>query len=225
MKGDENVIKKFFRLIGKVFLGFFLYQVILRLVRKNWHFPAPSFIGSFLDSDFRKKLQPPEVVIRRSGIKPGMRVLEIGCGSGAFAVPAARLIGEEGKLYALDIQKNMLTQLERKLALPGNTGIHNIVLVNESAYSLPFEADSVDLVYMVTVLQEIPDRLHALSEIRRVLKPGGILAVSEFLPDPDYPMRTTTIRLGEAGGFLLDKVEGNLWNYTVCFKKLPHHLV
>ncbi len=72
---------------------------------------------------------------------------------------------------------------------------------------------------MVTVLQEIPDRQKALKEAKRVLKSGGILAVSEFLPDPDYPLVLTTVKLGETAGFIVDKALGNFWNYTVRFTK------
>ena len=148
-----------------------------------------------------------------------MQVLEVGCGSGAFTTFVARAIGEKGKVYALDIQEKMLEQLKNKLLKPDNRDIKNIEMINKSAYELPFENNSIDLVYMVTVLPEIPDRNRALLEIKRVLKPGGILAITELLPDPDYPLKSTTIRLGREAGFSLDKALGNFWNYTVRFKK------
>ena len=199
--------------------AFLLWQVLIRVIRKLWHFPAPAFIGRFLDSNYRRWLQPPDKMIERSGIKPGMAVLDLGCGSGAFTPFVARVVGEPGKLYAVDIQPAMLKQLERKLAKAENQDIKNIELKQASAYQLPFEDGALDLVYMVTVLQEIPDRAKALEEIRRVLKPEGILAVTEFLPDPDYPLRSTTIRICQREGFVLDDNLGNLWNYTVRFRK------
>jgi len=196
-----------------------LYQVLIRIIRKLHPFPAPAFIGRFLDSDIRRWLQPADKIIERSGIKQGMTVLDLGCGSGAFTPFVARTVGEQGKVYAVDIQPAMLQQLERKLAKAENQDIRNIELKQASAYDLPFEDGALDLVYMVTVLQEIPDRGKALREIRRILKPGGILAVTEFLPDPDYPLRLTTIRIGQREGFVLNDNLGNLWNYTVRFKK------
>ncbi|OGH47946.1 MAG: dimethylmenaquinone methyltransferase [Candidatus Levybacteria bacterium RIFCSPLOWO2_01_FULL_39_10] len=164
-------------------------------------------------------MQPPDKLIERSGIKQGMRVLEVGCGSGAFVTSVARVVGKTGKVYALDIQPAMLRQLKVKLTKPENQDIKNIKLILGSAYKLPFEDNSIDLVYMVTVLQETPDKQKALKEAGRVLKPGGVLAVTEFLPDPDYPLKSTTIKIGEEAGFILDKVLGNFWNYTVRFVK------
>ena len=199
--------------------AFFLYQVLIRIIRKSYHFPAPAFIGRFLDSNHRRRLQPPGKIIERSGIKQGMTVVDLGCGSGAFTPFVARVVGETGKVYAVDIQPAMLKQLERKLAKAENQDIRNIEPKQASAYDLPFEDGAVDLVYMVTVLQEIPDRSRALREISRVLKPGGILAVTEFLPDPDYPWRSTVIKICQREGFILDANLGNLWNYTVRFKK------
>ena len=202
-----------------IFGLFAVWQIVIRVGRKLFHFPAPAFIGPFLDSDFRRRLQPPDKLIQRSGVKKGMQVLEVGCGSGAFTTFVARAIGEKGKVYALDIQEKMLEQLKNKLLKPDNRDIKNIEMINKSAYELPFENNSIDLVYMVTVLPEIPDRNRALLEIKRVLKPGGILAITELLPDPDYPLKSTTIRLGRQAGFSLDKATGNFWNYTVRFKK------
>ena len=196
-----------------------LHQVVMRIVRKLVHFPAPAFIGRGLDSNFRRRFQPPDKIIQRSGIRKGMRVLEVGCGSGAYTTFVARTVGEEGKVYALDIQPEMLQQLEHKLAKPEDEDIKNIELVNSSAYDLPFDDGSLDLAYMVTVLQEIPDRSKALQQVRRVLKPGGILAVTEWLVDPDYPWKSTTIRLGREAGFHLDEALGNFWQYTVRFRK------
>lgn len=196
-----------------------VYLALLRITRKIYHFPAPAFIGRFLDSDFRRRFQPPHTLIERSGIKPGMTVLDLGCGSGAFTTFVARAVGKQGKVYALDIQAGMLSQLKRKLAKAENLDINNIELIHASAYQMPFGDGSLDLAYMVTVLPEIPDRGRALREIKRVLKPGGILAVTELLPDPDYPRRSTTIRLCEHEGFILEASLGNLWNYTVRFKK------
>ncbi len=200
-------------------LVFVFYQVVSRLIRKSFHFPAPAFIGRFLDSPFRKVLQSPEKLIKRSGIGRNMIVLEIGCGSGAFITVAAREAGPAGKIYALDVQENMLKQLKRKLNRKEYQDIDNVEPVRADAYQLPFKKDFFDLVYLVTVLPEIPDQMRALKEIDRVLKPNGILSVSEFMLDPDYPFKLTTIKILSAAGFRFEESSGNSWSYTVRFRK------
>ncbi len=193
--------------------------VLLRVIEKLYPVPAPASIGRFLDSSLRRWFQPPDKIIERSGIKPGMTVMDLGCGSGAFTTFVARAVGEQGKVYAVDLQPAMLRQLERKLSKAENQDIKNIELKQASAYDLPFEDASLDLIYMVTVLPEIPDRGRALREIRRVLKPDGILAVTEFLVDTDYPRRSATIKLCQNEGFALNANLGSFWNYTIRFKK------
>lgn len=212
-------MKKFAGILFKIILFFLVYQVLLRLLRRVYDFPAPAFIGRFLDSDFRRRMQPPDEVIQRSGIKPGMKVLEVGCGSGAFTVAVARAIGNEGEVHALDIQPGMLDQLRRKLARPENQDVRNIVLHQNSAYELPFPDETFDVVYYVTVLQEIPDPVRALHEASRVLKSSGVIAVSEWLTDPDYVLASTTLRLGQAAGLKHNSTYGNLWQYTVRLHK------
>jgi ubiquinone/menaquinone biosynthesis C-methylase UbiE len=208
-----------------VVAGYLLFMVLIgaRILRHFVHFPAPFFVGYFLDSDLRRRMQPPKELMKRSGLARNMSVLEIGCGSGGYTPFAAREVGGQGRLYALDIQPRMLGQLCAKLAQDENGDIHNTHLVLGSATDLPLKDNSLDLVLLITVLEEIPDRRRALHEIMRVLRPEGMLAVTEFLPDPDYPLRRTTIRTVTDSGFLLDAQAGDLFNYTVRFKAPSGH--
>src|SRR4030042_2102369 len=209
--------------IGKLLLGIIafmlLWLTLAKPVKRFFKIPAPAFTGKFLDSNFRRWMQSPDKIVQRSGIREGMQVLEIGCGSGAFTTVVARAVGRDGRVYALDIQGRMLEQLRNKLKREENRDIANIELLHRSAYDLPFEDNTLDFVYLITVLQEIPDRDKALSEVRRVLKPGGYLAITEFFPDPDYPLESTTIRQCQKAGFKLDRVQGNFFNYTARFRK------
>ncbi len=216
MNKSRSCLCLFFNILGV----FALYQVVLRLIRKHWHFPAPAFIGRFLDSDYRRTLQPPAPIVTRSGAQPGMKALEIGCGSGAYTTFFARAVAPGGEVAALDIQPAMLAQLAAKLTKPENQDIQNITLHEASAYALPFDDNTLDLVYMITVFQEIPDRDRTLAEVLRVLKPGGLLAITEWVFDPDYPWMRTTIKQGTRAGFVVEAALGNLWTYTVRFKKL-----
>jgi len=185
-----------------IIIGLFvLYFIFLRIIRKFIPSPAPAFIGRILD------------------IQKGMQVLEIGCGSGAFTTFVARAVGNKGNVYALDIQPEMLQQLENKLSLPENKDITNIKLIESSAYDLPFDDNSLDLVFMVTVFGEIPDHDKALKEIKRVLNSGGILAITELFLDPDYLLKSTVTKKGREAGFILDEISGSFWHYTIRLKK------
>jgi len=77
----------------------------------------------------------------------------------------------------------------------------------------------VDRAFLVTVLPEILDQERALAELRRVLKPGGVLSITEEFSDPDYPFLFETVRRVEAAGFRLERRMGNWWVYTVNFCK------
>jgi ubiquinone/menaquinone biosynthesis C-methylase UbiE len=165
-------------------------------------------------------MQPPEQIISRSGIRKGMTVLEVGCGSGAYTLDVAIAVGEDGEVHAIDMQKDMLNQLRKKLEKAENKNIGNIQITEVNARDLPYGKDSFDLVYMITVLQEIPKRQRALEEIYRVLKPGGIIAVSEFLTDPDYPLRSTTKKQLESVGFKVEEVAGSFFSYTARGRKI-----
>jgi len=202
-----------------IFLGILGVLIIQRVIRKLWHFPAPAYLGYLLSSRLRRRVYPPAQLIDRSGIKPGMTVVDLGCGSGAYTPYAARAVGNEGKVYAADIQSSMLRQLKRNLTRPEFRDIKNIEIKQAAAYELPLEDESIDLVYMVAVLPEIPDGGKAVREVHRVLRPGGTLAVTEIIQDPDYPWKSTTIKVCQQNGFIVEASFGKFWNYTVRFRK------
>ena len=72
---------------------------------------------------------------------------------------------------------------------------------------------------MITVLGEIPNKHRALAEIGRVLKEDGSLAIGEFLPDPDFPLKRTVIQWCEESGFHLRAEHGNLIHYLLLFSR------
>ena len=134
-------------------------------------------------------MQPPDKLLRRSGVGPKMLVLEIGCGSGGHTKFAAR-----GWRTRQTVCLGHTAQNAEGSSRPSwpkrNRHIHNIELVLGSATDLAFKDKSLDLVLLITVLEEIPNRRegfardHVESQGRR-----ATLAVTEFLPDPDYPLR------------------------------------
>lgn len=210
-------------LILKIVIWFILfiilYRIIVGIIRKVWKFPAPAFISIFLDSKMRGWMQPPKDIIRFSKIIKGGKVLEIGSGSGFFTIPAAKMVGIEGEIVAIDIQKEMLKKISKKLGKEKNKEIKNIRLVKASAYDIPYSAETFDVAFTVSVLQEIPNPHKVLLEANRVLKVGGLISVSEFIPDPDWPLRKTVEKQLYAAGFKNLKRHGNLLRYTITGEK------
>jgi len=148
-------------------------------------------------------------------IQPGETVLELGPGPGAFTIPAARRLGTAGKLIAVDIQSEMITQVESRVMV---AGLDNVETHIAGAYQLPLEDNEVDRAFLITVLPEIQDRQKALAELKRVLKPGGILSITEEFLDPDYLFVPETKRLLAAEGFVFATRAGGLWRYTLNFR-------
>ncbi len=155
--------------------------------------------AALLETPLRQLFASPQRILCAFDLKPGERVLEIGPGIGHYSLEAARRIGRRGRLTCLDIQGEMLLETRRRLRAAGIEGAGSI---QASAEDLPFAADSFDHVLAVTVLGEIPDRSRALREIRRVLRAGGRLSVSEQLPDPDFITPGTLRRQLHAAGFV-----------------------
>lgn len=162
----------------------------------------------------RRWIHPERSTVERFRLKPGDTVLELGPGPGYFSVEASRVVGPKGMLLCLDIQAPMLDLLRERLE---ERGVANAHLMVADAQNLPLADNSVDEAFLVTVLGEIPDRPQALVELRRVLKPGGVLSIMEHLTDPDYQLDANVRDLCRTCGFdLLDHTRQRL-GYTMCF--------
>ena len=199
-----------------VILGFFVFgQTIIRLVRHFIHFPSPPFVPYLINNPIRRKFSPPERVINHIDIREGMKVLEVGPGTGFYTFEAARRAGPSGHVYAVDIQPKMIAKIGKEIE---RREVENITAKTASAYEIPLPNDSVDRAFMVGVLPEVPDKQKALREIRRVLKEGGLLTLSECLIDPDYPRRKTEMAWCQDTGFELAGNYGSVFLYVLTFR-------
>ena len=197
-------------------LTFFWLVVLKVLVRLGGgrRAPCPASLAWLVNNPIRRRYTRP--VLDRVGIRPGECVLELGPGPGAFTMEAAQRVGPEGQLVAVDIQPRMIAQVEKRVREAGLTNVETHVA---DAYHLPLEDESVDRAFLVAMLPEIPDQARALLELDRVIKPGGLLSITEDFFDPDYPFAFETIRRVEAVGFSLERRCGNFWLYTINFRK------
>jgi ubiquinone/menaquinone biosynthesis C-methylase UbiE len=144
--------------------------------------------------------------------RPGERLLEVGPGTGYYALPVAEWLSPGGTLDVVDVQQEMLDHTMRRAA---EQGIGNISPVRADARALPFEDDSFDGAYLVTVLGEIPDQGAALRELRRVVRPGGRIVVGELFGDPHMVTHSALAQAaGDADLSVQRTLGGRLWHYT-----------
>jgi ubiquinone/menaquinone biosynthesis C-methylase UbiE len=188
-----------------------------RLVSRWRHLPCPSSLSWFVENRLMERVAGSALLLERAGVAPGMRVLDVGCGPGRLTLPAARRVGPSGEVVGLDIQPEMLRRVRDRAAA---AGLANVRLVEAPAGAGRVgERDAFDRALLVTVLGEIPDRAAALAEIFAAPEPGGVLSVTEVLPDPHYQRPATVRRLGEAAGFQVGERFGHLGAFTLNLAK------
>jgi ubiquinone/menaquinone biosynthesis C-methylase UbiE len=146
---------------------------------------------------------------------PGLRVLEVGPGTGYYALQAARWLELGGILDILDIQQEMLDHtMHRARAM----GVSNIVPRRGDAHALPYPDDHFDSAYLVATLGEVPHKGQVLRELRRVLKRGGRLVVGEVLLDPHKVTFEELLRLTDAGGLDHERTLKGTLGYFAAFR-------
>jgi SAM-dependent methyltransferase len=147
--------------------------------------------------------------------RPGERMLEIGPGVGIHALPIATSLAPQGSLVVMDIQREMVADLMRRAR---RAGVHNLDATVGDARKLPYSDRSFEAAYLISVLGEVPDEVLALREIKRVLRPGGRLVVSEIIVDPDFISIRSMKRQLAAAGFVFERQLGPGLGYFASFR-------
>ena len=136
--------------------------------------------GMLMGSRARKWLMNPVSTLKIAEVQPGQTVLEVGCGTGFFTIPAAQMVGEQGSIVALDASSAFLEVVARKVQ---EEKINNVHIMQRDALNTGLETASIDKVLLFGV---IPFPLLALDkllpEMHRVLKPEATMSVWLFPP-------------------------------------------
>jgi ubiquinone/menaquinone biosynthesis C-methylase UbiE len=175
----------------------------------------PSQFAFTLLIPLRNIILSPRVLIQRLGLKKNSVVLELGPGPGYFSVKVAEAL-PEGKLCLADIQQEMLDYAKKRL---GRRKIRNVEYHLCNGTDLPFDDNQFDVIFMVTVLGEIENKQQYLKEFKRILKPGGILSISEQAGDPDKLEKHEIEELLDGHGFKPHEFFGTRRNFTINFRK------
>lgn len=175
--------------------------------------------------DTREEEENPAKLLAALELKPGQVVADIGCGNGYYTLLMAKEVGPTGKVYAVDIQAEMLEMLEARARA---AGLDNIVPVLSSPADPKLPADAVDLILLVDVYHEFAYPEQMLAAMRKSLKPEGAVALAEYrLEDPQIPikllhkMSKKQIRLEyESNGFELERqFDGLPWQHLMFFSR------
>jgi ubiquinone/menaquinone biosynthesis C-methylase UbiE len=134
------------------------------------HFKMMSLVHETLYGLFRD----PYKALKAAGLKPGQRVLEVGCGPGFFTIPAARMVGEEGSVVALDVSPLAVERVQQKIE---EEGVSNVQTTLADAADTGLPDQSFDLVLLFGFAHPVGDMEGILTELHRLLRPAGILSV------------------------------------------------
>lgn len=138
-----------------------------------------------LEDPARLKWLPPADVVSLLALKPGMTVADIGTGTGYFAIPFAREVGDAGRIFAVDVQPEMLEMLRQKLAAASEPA--NVELVEGSAVQTNLGDRCCDCVFLANVWHELDQHAAVLSESARILREGGRIAILDWRADVEQP--------------------------------------
>lgn len=174
-----------------------------------------------------------ERVLQETGLKSGDKFLDVGCGDGYFSIAAAKIVGNKGKVYAIDSYEESIVVLKQQIH---REGIGNIeAIVADVTQKMPLPKAIIDVCLMANVMHgflangEVPS---VMTEIARIMKVGSTLAVVEFQkvdgpPGPPISIRITPEELEaliSGYGFKKNKVaEVGSFHYAAMFRTIPRN--
>jgi len=173
----------------------------------------PAAHARSLLSPARRLVQSPRRTVAAIGLAPGSRVLELGSGPGFFSPQVARA-AQGGHVVLLDLQVEMLRLARGRLHDQRRVGY-----LQADGSALPLTGERFDAVFIATVLGEVPDPAACLAEVRRVLRPGGVLAIAETRRDSDFISLPRLRELVEPIGFALVARRGIRWQFVARFRR------
>ena len=158
------------------------------------------------DNPILPLVRNPYKLLKAAGLEQGHKVLEVGCGPGSFTIPAAKIVGDEGHVYAVDIHPRAVERVKKKIEREALSNI-TASCVNASDTGLPGE--SVDLAFLFGLRYIAGGLENVISELHRVLKPGGILSFEKTRGS-----ESELIQEVERGGFINSGRRGRVFLFT-----------
>lgn len=179
------------------------------------------------DPSERRAWQEPEPILASLGLRPGAVFVDVGCGDGFFALPAAAIVGPRGHVYGVDIDGVGLAELQDKAQAEG---LSNIFLVQGEAESTVLCDACADVVFFGIDLHDFRDQGKVLQNARAMVKPGGVLADLDWKKEPTRIGPPLEIRFSiehargliEKSGFTVESVtEPGPMHYLLIARPMP----
>lgn len=140
----------------------------------------------WLERPEREREERTDLALQNLPLQPGDAVADIGAGSGYFSIPMAQLVGATGTVYAVDIQPEMLSRLEKNAAA---AGVENIKLIQGAADQTNLPANAIDMALFVDVYHELEWPYEVMESLYASMKPGGRVVLLEYrAEDPTVPI-------------------------------------
>ena len=176
---------------------------------------CPWWGGYFIDNPLRRLLHKPEKIVGPY-VRPGMIVMDIGCGMGFFSIAMAKMVGREGQVIAVDLQAKMLETLVQRAE---RAGVSDRIQAHRCGVdNLGLEV-SVDFVLAFAMVHEVPDTREFLEQVHGCVKPGGKF----FVAEPRLHVRAAKfeamVKLAEDLGFRLSEQPRVRWSRAAVFAK------
>jgi ubiquinone/menaquinone biosynthesis C-methylase UbiE len=152
----------------------------------------------------RDLLQNPQLSLEKARLGKGMSVVDYGCGPGSFTIPAAELVGPEGKVFAVDIHPLAISSVSQKALRKGLRNVQTIVV---QGYDTGIQDSSIDRVLLIDTIHRIEDPAALFREIHRMLKPDGLLFMEKghmaMSEQKQLVENSGLFRIGESEGLMI----------------------
>ncbi|MGX9219688.1 class I SAM-dependent methyltransferase [Massilia varians] len=178
--------------------------------------------AQWLERESRAREERPELLLRELALAPGMTVADIGAGTGYYTWQLAKQVGPGGRVYAVDVQPEMIRMLDSQMA---KRGVRNVVSVLGSETTVNLPPASVDLAIMVDVYHELAYPAEVLDSIVDALKPGGRVVFVEYrAEDPSVAIKPLH-KMSERQVRREATAHGLKWERSITSLPLQHAIV
>lgn len=179
----------------------------------------------FHDEEDRQRWQDPEKILSDICLRPGLTFIDLGCGRGYFSIPAAKIVGKNGKVYCVDKNPSFLEELKRRAV---EEDLNNLHLAVGKAENTVLCEECADIVFFAIVLHDFNDPIKVLNNAKRMLKHTGRLINLDWKKEhmnfgPPYIKRFNekqAKRMIEDVGFLVESIKDTgPYHYLIISRK------